>query len=82
MRQGLTVPGGSVRTAKIYQYLVIFIPYDIVGARYELPYPTLPYPIAPADNLFFGGDCCRPHSFPNPQSPEKINLGQLRVETY
>ncbi|MCM0590850.1 MAG: hypothetical protein ACSI46_22820 [Gloeotrichia echinulata DVL01] len=35
MRQGLTVPGGSVRTAKIYQYLVIFVVDDIVGARYE-----------------------------------------------
>jgi len=41
MRQGLTVPGGSVRTAKIYQYLVIFILYDIVGARYESTQPTI-----------------------------------------
>jgi hypothetical protein len=39
MRQGLTVPGGSVRTAKIYQYLVIFVVDDIVGARYESKSP-------------------------------------------
>jgi hypothetical protein len=35
MRQGLAVPGGFVSTAKIYQYLVIFVVYDIVGARFE-----------------------------------------------
>ncbi|MCM0593586.1 MAG: hypothetical protein KA716_26660 [Gloeotrichia echinulata DEX184] len=36
MSQGLAVPGGFVSTAKIYQYLVIFVVYDIVSARYEL----------------------------------------------
>lgn len=52
MRQGLSVPGGSVRSRNIDKYLVTFVAYYLAGARCE-HWEVIPHAPCPVPNALY-----------------------------